>query len=518
MRFSNLRIGLRLGLGFGLVIVLTALMCLIAITKVYGVSDLAINIYQQPYAVMEAALGIENQMIMIDRYMDAVIAAPDETELNKAVKEIAAMEAEMLLQFDTIAARFTGDRQRLDQAKQMFAGWRPIRERIIELMRQGRTAKAETTAKAEASDHALRLRLAMDSFVILAKNEANKYAQAAKEAKDSAYYTIMRLGAVMVFISIGFAWSLTRGITRPVRQALHVVQNMAKGDLTIRVESDRRDETGRMLSAMGEMVDRLSEMIGSNVSSSQRLARGAGQQASSLEETAASLEQLNSMARQNTENAHQAAQLTGDARKIVEDANQAMSQLKRSMEKIDAASGEMAKIINTIDEIAFQTNLLALNAAVEAARAGEAGAGFAVVADEVRNLAIRAAEAARNTSELIEDNINNIKTGSGLVGVTDKAFSGVVESVGKVKNLIGEIAAATNEQTQGIMQISRAMSAMDKITQANAAGAEEIAASMAMFKVGQNGRNNLHAGAGNGSGQMLLAPGSRSAIHGEDQF
>ncbi|TSA07139.1 MAG: chemotaxis protein [Deltaproteobacteria bacterium] len=210
-------------------------------------------------------------------------------------------------------------------------------------------------------------------------------------------------------------------------------------------------------------------------SSSQQLAEGASEQAAGLEETSSSMEEMSSMTRQNADNANQANGLMKEASKVIEQASDSMSELTASMQEISQASGETAKIIKTIDEIAFQTNLLALNAAVEAARAGEAGAGFAVVAEEVRNLAMRAADAAKNTANLIEGTVKKIGAGSGLVNRTNEAFKAVAEKSGKVKDLVGEIAAASQEQAQGIGQVSTAVAEMDKVVQANAASAEENA-------------------------------------------
>ena len=210
-------------------------------------------------------------------------------------------------------------------------------------------------------------------------------------------------------------------------------------------------------------------------SSSHQLAEGASKQASSLEETSASLEEMSSMTKQNAENAQQANNYTNEGVDNLENANQTMKALIESMADISTASNNVAKIIKTIDQIAFQTNLLALNAAVEAARAGEAGAGFAVVADEVRNLALRVAEESNNTQEMVMEIIQKVDNGSGLVKETDEQYRGVALGVQKIKELIGEISSASNEQSQGIDQANIAMAEMEKVTQMNAANAEESA-------------------------------------------
>ncbi len=208
---------------------------------------------------------------------------------------------------------------------------------------------------------------------------------------------------------------------------------------------------------------------------SQSVAEGTGNQAASIEETSASMEQMSSLTKKNAENAGDADRLMQDANAVVDKANTSMGELIRSMAEISRASADTSKIIKTIDEIAFQTNLLALNAAVEAARAGEAGAGFAVVADEVRNLAMRAADAAKSTAELIEGTVKKVEEGSDLVTATNEAFGQVSESTGKVGVLVAEIAGASKEQSTGIEQVNIAIAEMDKVVQQNAAYAEESA-------------------------------------------
>ncbi|MDY6987582.1 MAG: methyl-accepting chemotaxis protein [Thermodesulfobacteriota bacterium] len=226
------------------------------------------------------------------------------------------------------------------------------------------------------------------------------------------------------------------------------------------------------LAASGDQVASASEQVSS---SSHQLAEGTSEQAASLEETSSSLAEVNSMTRHNADGANQGDNLMKEVNEVVSEATESMIQLTTSMQEISTASEETSKIIKTIDEIAFQTNLLALNAAVEAARAGEAGAGFAVVADEVRNLAMRAADAAKDTAGLIEGTIKKVKDGVELVVRTDEAFGEVANRANKVGELVGEIAAASNDQAQSIEQVSTAVGEMDKVVQGAAAIAEESA-------------------------------------------
>jgi methyl-accepting chemotaxis protein len=258
--------------------------------------------------------------------------------------------------------------------------------------------------------------------------------------------------AVVSFIFLAVAltaiWIFSRSISKPINQ---------------------------IIEGLNEGADQVSAAASQVSAASQTLAEGSSEQAASIEQTSASLEQMSSMTKKNAHNAGQAHTLMQETSASFQTASAAISELTTSMSEILKASDATSKIIRTIDEIAFQTNLLALNAAVEAARAGEAGAGFAVVADEVRNLALRAAEAAKNTSALIEGTSKKVREGAEHVNRSNAVFTHVAQSTAKIGDLIGEIAVASSEQAKGIEQVNIAVSEMDKVTQQNAATAEESA-------------------------------------------
>ncbi len=279
-----------------------------------------------------------------------------------------------------------------------------------------------------------------------AKDYANSLSQRGLRKLVTQIIAFMLLILGLLCLSVVFC--IRRWITKPVTK---IVAGLNEG-------------AGQVASASGQVS-----------SSSQQLAEGSSEQAASIEETSSSLEEMSAMTKQNAENVGQADNLMKEANMVVTQANNSMAELTEAIDGISKASDETSKIIKTIDEIAFQTNLLALNAAVEAARAGEAGAGFAVVADEVRNLAMRAADAAKSTAELIEGTVKKTMDGTELVTKTNEAFGTVADSAAKVGELVGEIAVASNEQAQGIGQVNTFVTKMDKVVQQNAANAEESA-------------------------------------------
>lgn len=301
---------------------------------------------------------------------------------------------------------------------------------------------------------------------------------------------------IIVLLVIAFAASIflgifiSRAIAGPIRRAVAVAQNVAKGDLTDDIVTDRKDETGQLLQALQTMNGNLQQIVlkirqGTDVIHTATAEIAAGnldlssrteQQASSLEETASAMEELTTTVKQNADNARQANQLAVSASEVAVQGGNVVSQVVTTMESIHGSSKKIVDIISVIDGIAFQTNILALNAAVEAARAGEQGRGFAVVASEVRSLAQRSATAAKEIKALIDDSVSKVAAGSSLVGQAGTTMTEVVASIQRVSDIVGEITAASQEQSAGIEEVNGAITQMDEVTQQNAALVEEGAA------------------------------------------
>jgi methyl-accepting chemotaxis protein len=304
-------------------------------------------------------------------------------------------------------------------------------------------------------DVAEKRRLATDQLTKIADDTAMagmgqtiKIADEAVEALSLASTTMIIGLIAAIIVGVLLAFFITRGITKPIN---HIIDGLTSGS------------------------EQVSSAAGQVSQSSQQMAEGASEQASSLEETSSSLEELTSMTRRNAENAKEANTKVSGVREDVKKSREAMERMADAISKIKTSSDETAKIVKTIDEIAFQTNLLALNAAVEAARAGEAGKGFAVVAEEVRNLAQRSAAAAKNTSELIEGSQKNADNGVAVSNEVAGILKQIIEGVQIVTQLVSEVSSASDEQAKGIDQINTAVTQMDTVTQSNAANAEESA-------------------------------------------
>ena len=324
---------------------------------------------------------------------------------------------------------------------------------------------------------------------LIAKASGEVAARAAATAQTATTISLVVM-LVVCALGIGGAVAFSRTVVKPLENAVRVSQAVAGGDLTVATEVRGKDEIAQLLNALYGMQMSLSRVV-SNVRSnansvaaaSSEIAHGNNdlsarteQQASALEETSASMEELNSTVQANADNARQANQLAVNASTVAVQGGDVVAEVVATMKGINDSSRKISDIIGVIDGIAFQTNILALNAAVEAARAGEQGRGFAVVAGEVRNLAQRSAAAAKEIKQLIDDSVQRVSEGSGLVNRAGQTMQEIVESIGQVNHIVGQITSASEAQSADVMQVGDAVGHMDRATQQNAALVEESAA------------------------------------------
>ncbi|MFZ6876490.1 methyl-accepting chemotaxis protein [Undibacterium sp. Di27W] len=361
---------------------------------------------------------------------------------------------------------------------------------------QSQNKEAATVAMEKMKQRYEVHRKQIDLVVAIATKQGYADEVQAKDLIQSATWTLLSILVVSLGIGIVGAALITRTITGPLKEAVCVSQVVASGDLTAQIATHFQDEPGQLLAALKDMNVSLAQTVGqvrgsteAITTASKQIAAGnldlssrTEEQASSLEETASAMEELTSAVKQNADNARQANQLVVSTSEVAIQGGQMVDNVINTMGLIKESSRKIVGIISVIDSIAFQTNILALNAAVEAARAGEQGRGFALVASEVRNLAQRSASAAKEIKELIGDSVEKVDAGSKQVDEAGATMSKILASVKQVADLMGEIAAASHEQSAGIEQVNLAITQMDHVTQQNAALVEEAAAAAASMQ------------------------------------
>ncbi|WP_436544884.1 methyl-accepting chemotaxis protein [Janthinobacterium sp. RB2R34] len=366
-----------------------------------------------------------------------------------------------------------------------------VRKEVLTFKDQGRTQEVEqltgTTMKTTFGAYAAALTKLLDYQT----KEANALAAASASQYQSSVATLLAFGALALITGAALAWAITRSIVVPLRHAVDIAERVARGDLRHVDVQPRSDEVGQLLNALHNMTVRLGETVklvhdgAITIDTASRelstgnldLSRRTEHQAGALQETASSMEELTAAVKGNTSNARQANELVLSASQVAKKGGSVVDDVVDTMDAISAAAKKIVDIIGVIDGIAFQTNILALNAAVEAARAGEQGRGFAVVAGEVRNLAQRSATAAREIKQLINASVDKIETGSVLAHAAGDTMTEIVASVERVTAIMAQIASASTEQESGIAEINGAITAIDNVTQQNAALVEEAAAS-----------------------------------------
>ncbi|WP_343653110.1 methyl-accepting chemotaxis protein [Herbaspirillum sp.] len=489
---ANLKLGARLGLGFGLVLALLAGITGLAIASLstlhQGTRQIVEDRYPQVLLANDVLLRIsENASAMRN-----LLLLDDHQKLIEEIARIDKGEAAIGEDLGKLQARLSSEQGRKSFAEilALRASYRQGQQRFLQLASTGATMDATellmTSLRQDQDKYIARLK----SYISVGTMMMERSGQEAADQYHGKTLIMLAIAALAVLLGGGFAWWTTRSITRPVRHAVEVAQQVADGNLCSEIRAGARDEIGQLLEALRQMNGSLTRIVADVRGGAETIATASAeiaggnldlsarteQQAGSLEETAAAMEELTSTVRQNAENAQQANQLASDASGVAARSGEVVQQVVSTMQGISEASRRIVDIIGVIDGIAFQTNILALNAAVEAARAGEQGRGFAVVASEVRSLAQRSATAAKEIKALIDDSVAQVDAGGRLVVQAGATMGEVVDSVRRVSHIVGEISMATQEQRAGIEQVNHAITHMDETTQQNAALVEQAAA------------------------------------------
>ncbi|MEP7296163.1 MAG: methyl-accepting chemotaxis protein [Burkholderiales bacterium] len=497
MILNNLRIGPRLALGFGAVLALLLVIVSIAYLQfARTTTSLAeLMVVEHRAAIARDWLG-KTQLNVVRAIAIAKSAGQPDIEkhfapqmkstsveigeLQKSLEATASEQGQALMK--TVATR--------------RATYMSTREELMALVKQADQPAAEALLTAKMLPSVDAYIASMSDTLRFEIDLANASAEKLKLGIRNSIVALLALTLACVAIGSAMAFFITRSVTTPMQLGVDAARAIAGGDLTHAVDSDRRDETGELLRALGSMQSALRGLVGEVRSSTdsigtasseiatgnQDLSNRTEQTASNLQQAASSMEQLTGTVRQSADSARQANQLATSAAEVAARGGVVVAQVVSTMDDINASSKKIVDIIGVIDGIAFQTNILALNAAVEAARAGEQGRGFAVVASEVRSLAARSAEAAKEIKTLIGASVEKVEGGSRLVANAGQTMSEIVGSVQRVADIIGEITAASSEQSDGIGQINGAVTQLDQMTQQNAALVEQSAAAAQSLK------------------------------------
>ena len=536
---KNFSVAKKLSTSFTLIVALFGILLAFVITiGMRSVSNYFRGFYSGAYQVVYTTEQLNQSLDALEKYLLMIITTDDEDKAAEYEKEFSSKAAEINEKISFLQNKLTlqSNKDKLNELIQNSVSGQKLNQEMLDLNKSG---NKEAAKKLYFSDYIAAAGASRDLSSEInssAKTVADQYYNNARQAEIKAYIIILIFGIFILFSVILLSLYIIRNITKPVREIEHAMKRLSSGELEVEVEYTSKDEFGELAGSVRMMVSKLKEYIHNiayitneisngnmgvsvdieyendfapikkaleqitaslngtllNISiasqqvaagsvqmsaRAQALSQGATEQASSTEELAASISEVSETVKQNAEHARQASENMDETTLEIELGETQMKKLVEAMSEIENTSGEIEKIIKTIDDIAFQTNILSLNAAVEAARAGEAGKGFAVVADEVRNLASKSAEAAKDTTELIQNTITAIENGNDMVIKTEKHLSQIADRAKTVNTLIKMISAASENQAGSIEQINLGISQISGVIQTNSATAEESAAS-----------------------------------------
>ncbi|MHA4871652.1 methyl-accepting chemotaxis protein [Duganella sp. PWIR1] len=489
---NRMNIGKRLLLGFALILLCALIAVGTSLSRLGAVADASRELLEEPLATERLVsdwyrviyAGIRRNLAIV-KNNDGTLAEYFAEEVADSTRQALALQKQIEKHIDTPRERVLWD-----QAMVARKDYVSVRDQAIQLKKQGKTAESEALFASRFAPLAEAYGNKLQELQQEQRDHITEMAAGIQQTYDSSRQLMILLTVLMVLFVVVCAWLISQSITKPLTHAVQLARRVAEGDLSTVIHTSAKDETGQLLTALGDMSGRLASLVSGVRSASDAIGTASCEiavgnadlstrtenQAGALEETASSMEELTSTVRQTADHARQANALALEASAVAGRGGAVVGDMVQRMNGILHSSRQISEIIGTIDAIAFQTNILALNAAVEAARAGEQGRGFAVVATEVRNLAHRSAAAAKEIKELINDSVSQVAQGSQLADRAGLTMKEVVDSVQQVTLIMNEIAAASREQSDGIDQINTAVLEMDNTTQQNAALVEEAAA------------------------------------------
>ena len=488
----NVSIGVRLGLGFAVILLFSMLITGISVWRLHDVATATRSMMELPLAKERY---ISDWYAKIDSGVrrTTAIARSSDTSLGayfaEEAKQSSVVSGELQKKIEALISS-PEEKELFRLVSEQRKVYLDSRAQVSKLKADGQEAEAEQAFQGVFVPGSTKYLKVVNDMLQHQRASIDATAREIDDVASTSRNLLLTLAVLALGFGVVCAWLLTMGIVRPLRTAVEIARKVADGDLTAQIDASAKDETGQLLLALKDMNTSLLNIVSevrsgtdSIATSSTQIAAGnqdlssrTEEQAGSLEETASSMEELTSTVKQNADNARQANQLAASAAQVAVKGGDVVAQVVGTMQSINASSNKIVDIISVIDGIAFQTNILALNAAVEAARAGEQGRGFAVVASEVRNLAQRSASAAKEIKTLIGASVEQVNAGSMLVAQAGSTMNDIVDSVQRVSDIITEITAASSEQSVGIDEINRAIGQMDAVTQQNAALVEESAA------------------------------------------
>ena len=523
MTLRDLKISTRLTLGFAAMAALMALLGAMAYAKVDDISTQFSEVMDDRYAKILIANDIKAVNNEVAQALRNLFVMSEAKDVQEQFAILDASGKRTSANVDKLKATITTDEGKAVLAEVMAArgAYRAPRDKLITLLKDGKLDEAKPVLLNELRPRQVAYMAAVDKLVVYQESLMKTAAEEVTVSVRGTQAAILSLSTVAFVVAALMAWWIIRSTTRPLNQAVVVARAVAAGDLAIHIDTGGQNETAVLLQALDDMRKRLAGIVADVrqnaegvATASAEIAQGNSdlsarteQQASALEQTAASMEELSATVKQNADNARQGNQMALTASGVAAQGGEEVGQVVATMKGINDSSRKIADIISVIDGIAFQTNILALNAAVEAARAGDQGRGFAVVASEVRNLAQRSAEAAKEIKVLINASVERVEHGSALVDRAGHTMAEVVGAIKRVTDIMGEITAASIEQSAGVGQVGEAITQMDQAVQQNAALVEQSAAAaeslkhqaqqmvgaVAVFKLSQGAGHKLHA-------------------------